>query len=64
MAATGKIRAFLDEVRSETKKVSWPKREELRESTTVVIVSVLIITALIGIIDLALNKVLTFVMRT
>jgi len=62
MAATAKIRTFLDEVRTETKKVSWPKRSELRESTTVVVISVFIITALIGVIDLALNKVLGFIM--
>jgi len=62
MAAMQRIRTFLDEVRSETKKVSWPKRAELRESTTVVVVSVFIITALISVIDLALNKALGFVM--
>jgi preprotein translocase subunit SecE len=64
MAAMGKIRTFLGEVRSETKKVSWPKRSELRESTTVVVVSVFIITVLISIIDLTLNKALNFVMTS
>ena len=62
MAAVDKVRTFLGEVRAETKKVSWPKRAELRESTTVVVVSVFIITVFISIIDLALNKALTFVM--
>jgi preprotein translocase subunit SecE len=62
MAATTKLRTFLGEVRAETKKVSWPKRAELRESTTVVVVSVFIITVLISVIDLALNKALGFVM--
>ena len=62
MSAMEKVRTFLGEVRSETKKVSWPKRAELRESTTVVVVSVFIITVFISIVDLALNKVLNFMM--
>jgi preprotein translocase subunit SecE len=62
MAAVEKIRGFLGEVRSETKKVSWPKRSELRESTMVVVVSVFIITVFISIVDLAINKSLNFLM--
>ena len=63
MAAVEKIRGFLGEVRSETKKVSWPKRSELRESTMVVVVSVFIITVFISIVDLILNKGLDFLLR-
>jgi preprotein translocase subunit SecE len=62
MAAVEKVRTFLGEVRAETKKVSWPKRAELRESTMVVVVSVFIITVFISIVDLALNKTLNFLM--
>ncbi len=62
MGAIETIRSFMGEVRSETKKVTWPKRSELRESTTVVIVAVFVITLLISVVDLTLNKILTFVM--
>jgi preprotein translocase subunit SecE len=62
MGAIENIRTFLGEVRSETKKVTWPKRAELRESTTVVVVAVFLMTALISVVDLGLNKVLGFVM--
>jgi preprotein translocase subunit SecE len=58
MEAVEKIRTFLNEVKIETKKTSWPTREELRGSTWVVIVAVFIITVLIAVIDLILNRVL------
>ncbi|MBM3318427.1 MAG: preprotein translocase subunit SecE [Candidatus Eisenbacteria bacterium] len=58
-----KIRVFLGEVRSEIKKVTWPRPQELKESTTVVIISVFIITVFISIMDLILNRVLDFILR-
>lgn len=58
MEAVDKIKVFLSEVKVETKKISWPSMEELRGSTWVVIVAVLLITLVIAIIDLILNKVL------
>jgi preprotein translocase SecE subunit len=38
------------------KKVSWPKKEELKESTMVVIVTSLIFAAFVWIVDFILNK--------
>jgi len=49
-------REFLKEVKVESTKVSWPTRNELRDSTIVVIVTVLIVSAFVGIVD----RVLTF----
>ena len=46
---------FLKEVRVELSKISWPTREELRESTIVVIVSVIVITVFIGLVDQVFN---------
>ena len=40
-----KIIAFFDDVVKEMKKVTWPSVEELKESTTVVIVSCLMLAA-------------------
>ena len=51
---------FLKESRAELGKISWPSREELRESTWVVIVSVFAITLFIGIVDQIFNKALQF----
>ena len=49
-------REFLKEVQVEATKVSWPTRNELRDSTAVVIVTVLIVSVFIGIVD----RLLTF----
>lgn len=42
------------------KKVSWPTRDQLRESTMVVIVTSLIITAIVFVIDQAMTQVMNF----
>jgi preprotein translocase subunit SecE len=44
-------REFVKDVRVESGKVSWPTRTELRDSTTVVIVAVLIVTVFVAIVD-------------
>jgi preprotein translocase subunit SecE len=46
---------FLKEVRVELSKISWPTREELREQTIVVIISVIVITVFIGAVDQVFN---------
>ena len=48
-------REFLKEVRVESTKVSWPTRNELRDSTIVVIVTVIIVTAFVGVVDRVLT---------
>ena len=51
-----RIKEFRKEVWAESAKVSWPSRIELRDSTIVVIVTVLIVAAFVGVVD----RVLTF----
>ncbi len=55
MSWSTRIREFWKNVAVEITKVSWPTREELRASTIVVIVTVLIVAAFIGVVDRALN---------
>ena len=43
--------AFVDNVRGELKKSTWPTRSELIESTVVVIVSVVLLGAFVGLSD-------------
>jgi preprotein translocase subunit SecE len=57
------VRTFFDEVRQELKKCSWPTWGELKESTVVVIVSVFILSAFVGVSDFVLNSVLKLVLR-
>ena len=50
------IRIFAIEIVDELKKATWPTMTELRDSTIVVIVTVLIVAAFVGVVD----RVLTF----
>lgn len=48
-------REFIASVHAEMKKCTWPTWVELRGSTIVVVVSVVLLSAYVGICDLALN---------
>ncbi|WP_297471551.1 preprotein translocase subunit SecE [Acidithiobacillus sp.] len=52
-----KIIAFFDDVIKEMKKVTWPTMEELKESTTVVIVTCLMLAAFTYVIDMIITQV-------
>jgi len=56
-AGTG-FKTFVGEVRTELTKCSWPTRQELIESTIVVIVASAILGAYVGGSDLALMGLL------
>jgi len=58
-----KIKEFLREVKVEIKKVVFPKKEELIGSTWVVIITVLIISLFLGIVDLGLSKLVRMALR-
>ena len=53
---------FIKEVRNELKRVSWPSRDDVRESTTVVIVVVLVLAVFIGLVDWALSFLVSFIL--
>ena len=57
------VRTFFDEVRAELKKCAWPTRSELIESTTVVIISVLILSVFVGFSDLVLVGAMRLVIK-
>ena len=58
------IRAWFSEVYDEMmNKVSWPTREELQESTVIVLVAAVILAVCIGIIDLSTHLILGIVYR-
>ncbi len=58
-----KIKQFFREVQIETKKVVYPNREELIGSTWVVIVTVMVISMFLGIVDLGLTKLVGMAIR-
>jgi len=55
------IRKYFRGVISELKKVTWPTRKELINTTVVVLVFILIFTAVVGIVDLGLGKLLELI---
>jgi preprotein translocase subunit SecE len=59
----GKITGFFQEVKSEFHKVVFPKRDELVGSTWVVIISVLIMSLYLGIVDLSLSRLVGYLLR-
>ena len=52
-----KIIGFFEDVVKEMKKVTWPTVEELKESTTVVIVACLMLAAFTYVIDMAITQI-------
>jgi preprotein translocase subunit SecE len=61
MTLIERIKLFLSETRTELKKVTWPTREELKESTRVVIVSTIMLTVFVGIVDQILSRIIRLV---
>jgi preprotein translocase subunit SecE len=60
-SAGGRLPRFLREVRIEMGKVTWPSRAELIQSTTVVVIAVLIAAAYIGVLDLVWSSLVKLV---
>ena len=58
-----KTTAFFQEVRGEMQKVTWPTREELMGSTAVVLTTMFILSAFIGVADFVFAGALKFVLR-
>ena len=54
------LRAFFGEVKAELKKVAWPSRKEVFNSTVVVLIAVTFMTALIFGFDYASSKFVLF----
>ncbi len=56
-----RITKFLKEVRSELRKVNWPNRKELTAYTAVVLVTVLLVTTFIGVIDFIFSSIVSVI---
>ena len=53
-----KIIKFIKEARAELKKVNWPTRKELIDSTKVVLITSLLLAVFIGVIDFILSQLI------
>jgi len=54
-----KIINFVNDVVKEMKKVTWPKKEELRESTGIVIIACLILAAFVYVVDRIISTIVS-----
>jgi preprotein translocase subunit SecE len=63
MQLVNKVKEFFKEVKIEIKKVVFPSRDELMGSTWVVIVTVLVISIFLGLVDLGLSKLVGIALR-
>ena len=46
-----RLRQFLREVRAELRKVVWPSREEVRNYSIIVLITVVVFTAFVAVLD-------------
>lgn len=53
-----RIQMFFSEVRTETEKVSWPSKDQIKTYTIVVISSSIAVGILIGIWDMILTEII------
>lgn len=58
-----RIKGFFQEVKIEAKKVNYPSKDELIGSTWVVIITVIIISFFLGIVDVGLSKIVAAILR-
>lgn len=58
-----KINNFMKEAIAELKKVIWPTKKDLKNSTIVVISTIIIASIYIGLVDIFFTKALTLFMK-
>jgi preprotein translocase subunit SecE len=56
-----KIITYIKEAREELKKVTWPDRDEVTSFTMVVIVSVVVVSIFLWLVDSALMQIIKLV---
>lgn len=56
-----KIIGYIKEAREELKKVTWPDRDEVTSFTMVVIVSVVVVSIFLWLVDSALMQIIKLV---
>ena len=63
MGALTRVREFVQEVLAEFRKVTWPSRQELVNSTVVVIAVTVVLAFFLGAVDVALTKAVERILR-
>jgi preprotein translocase subunit SecE len=63
MGVVARVREFVREVMAEFRRVTWPSRAELTNSTTVVIVVTVVLALFLGGVDIALARIVERILR-
>jgi preprotein translocase subunit SecE len=63
MGFVTRVREFVQEVLAEFRKVTWPTRSELVNSTVVVIVVTVVLAFFLGGVDIVLARVVERILR-
>jgi preprotein translocase subunit SecE len=58
-----RFKTYLLETKIEIKKVTWPTKQELKDSTRVVIIASFLLTVFIGVIDQVLNRIVKLIFQ-
>ncbi len=59
-----KITDFINGVTKEMKKVTWPTKDELKDSTTIVLVSTVILALFIAAVDMVFTEIMKVLLRS
>ena len=62
LSLVSRLQGFANEVTEEMKKVSWPSRTELKNSTGLVILSMIALTVFVSVIDFVLHTIIGLVL--
>lgn len=62
IVALNKFKNYLEGVKTEMRKVSWPKQDEVKNSTLIIIVMVIIMAVFLGAVDFIFTAILSNIM--
>ena len=62
-SSPARLAAFLKDVRSEMRKVIWPSKDEVRATTTIVLITVFIFAGYFWLVDNVLGRIVDLALR-
>ena len=62
MAKVKEFKSYLELSRTEIRKVTWPTVQETRKTSLVVLVFVVLMAFFLGVVDLGLSRLISFIL--
>jgi|JI61114BRNA_FD_contig_31_5757518_length_303_multi_1_in_0_out_0_1 preprotein translocase subunit SecE len=63
MIRIGEVAKFIDQVKQEAKRITWPDKKDLITSGSIVIVSVLIFSLITMLLDYTIHSLMDFLLN-